>query len=90
MSHVPPCSHPAWHPYLGQEGQESPGGWAQVAEHQVVEHWAAGNQVVGYQMAEHLVMGNQVVGYQVAGYQVAGYQMVGHQVVGYQVASCGR
>lgn len=28
--HIPPYSHPAWNPSVGQEGQESPGGWVQL------------------------------------------------------------
>lgn len=43
--HAPPCSHPAWSRSLGEEGQESPGGWVQVAGHQVAGHQAAGHQV---------------------------------------------
>lgn len=39
--HAPPCSHPAWSRSLGEEGQESPGGWVQVAGHQAAGHQAA-------------------------------------------------
>lgn len=54
--HVPPYSHPAWNPSVGQEGQESPGVWVQL---------------VGYQMANYQVVGPLVVGCQVTGHQVA-------------------
>lgn len=49
--HAPPCSHPAWSRSLGEEGQESPGGWVQVAGHQAAGHQAAGHQAAGHQVA---------------------------------------
>lgn len=44
--HIPPCSHSVWNPSVGQEGQESPGGWVQVVGYEV-----GGPQVVGWQVA---------------------------------------